>query len=95
MTSEIEVTELPPSAATEIVIQPAKAQGWMGWYSSATGDMQGGQYWMQIYPSADAPNARDPYRCPYPLFETREAAVNAGAKALSNGGQLRIVKITL
>ena len=39
---------------------------------------------------------RDGHRCPYPLFETREAVIEAGKAALyGHGGELRVIKVTL
>lgn len=95
MTDAIEIKDATASDAAEIVITMAKPTGWMAWYSGASPDYTGGQYWMQATLFVDLQNKRDPYRCPYPLFETRQEAIDACAKSLPNGGQIRVVKITL
>ena len=95
MTEAIEVKEASACEAAEIVITMARPSGWMAWYSSAQPDYTGGVMWMQATLFYDASNKRDPYRCPYPLFETRQEAIDACAKSLPNGGQIRVVKITL
>lgn len=95
MTDAIEVKDSTASDAAEIIITPARASGWMAWYSSANPDHTGGYYWMQGYGAPDLNGKRDPYRCPYPLFETRQDAIDACAKSMPNGGQIRMVKITL
>lgn len=92
MTEVIEIKELPVAKAAEVILPNAKAQGWMAWY--APGSVES-PYWMQAYPGVEQIGARDPYRCPHPLFISREDALAACAKALPNGGQCRIVKIEL
>ena len=95
MNETIEVKDASENAAEEIIIKTARPSGYMAWYSSATPDYTGGQYWMQATLFFDASNKRDPYRCPYPLFESRQEAIDACAKSMPNGGQIRVVKITL
>ena len=92
MTEAIEIKELPAAKAVEVILPIAKAQGWMAWAGTATGESI---YWMQVHAPFEPSGQRDPYRCPYPLFMSREDALSACAKALPNGGQCRIVKIEL
>jgi hypothetical protein len=37
----------------------------------------------------------NPYRCPYPLFPTREMAIEACTRVLPNGGTCKLVRIVL
>lgn len=94
MSNTIEIIDSPAAVASEVIVIAAKAQGWMAWY--ATGSIES-PYWMQMFPM-DNPagsRSRDHYRCPYPLFRTREDALEACEKALPNGGKCRVVKIEL
>ena len=93
-TPAITVVDAPPVVATEMRIPPAKASGYMAWYSTNV-DVDGQHYWMQATNAYDALQTRDPYRCPYPLFATREEAIASCAKSLSNGGTVKIVGIDL
>lgn len=95
MTEAIEVKDGSASDAAEIVITMARPSGWMAWYSYGSPDYMGGKLWTQATLFFDAAQKRDPYRCPYPLFETRQDAIDACAKSLPNGGQIRVVRITL
>lgn len=95
MTDTIEIKDATASDAAEIVITMARPSGWMAWYSGSTPDYSGAQYWVQATIPYDASHKRDPHRCPYPLFETRQEAIDACAKSLPNGGQIRVVRITL
>lgn len=90
MTNAIEVIE-DSAEAKEVIFPPAKAEGYMAWTTSANPPY----YWQQAYMNPTEMGQNDPYRCPYPLFPTRELAIAACARALPNGGTCKIVKITL
>lgn len=87
----IEVTEGTATDAAEVVITAARPSGWMAWYRWSP-DM----YWNQVYPKPEHYTQRDYYRCPMPLLETREQAIEAAQYNLNGrSGELRLVKITL
>ena len=90
MTNSIEVLE-DSVVAKEVIFPPAIAEGYMAWTTSSNPP----HYWQQAYMNANEMGKNDPYRCPYPLFPTREMAIEACARALPNGGTCKIVKITL
>lgn len=87
--SNIEVKEVQVEHAAEIAVGPPKAAGWMAFCRPAAGGT-----WMQVYEQHPAP-PRDFHRCPYPLFQTREAAIQAGQAQLPSGGELRLAFIQL
>jgi hypothetical protein len=80
--------------ASEVLIPAAKSSGWMAWYS-INRNSAGAHYWSQAPCPYDPGTTRDPWRCPYPLFETRDAAIESCAKSLANGGTIRVVRIDL
>jgi hypothetical protein len=90
MTNAIEVSEYS-AQAKEVILPMAQAEGYMAWTTST----QPPHYWQQAYMNPTEMGNNDPYRCPYPLFPTREIAIAACARALPNGGICKIVKITL
>lgn len=90
MTNAIEISE-SVGEVKEVILPAAKAEGYMAWTSSACPPY----YWSQAYMDAKDIGTADPYRCPYPLFPTREKAIEACARSLPNGGTCKIVKITL
>ena len=87
----IEIIEVQSPVITEFKVQLPKAQGWTGF---CTSDLNSPQMWLQLTPTYD-PITRDVYRCPYPLFLTRESIIAAAEKNLVNGGVLKLFKIEL
>jgi hypothetical protein len=84
----IEVQELDPQPTTEILIPPPKPEGWLAFYrwdSSAQ--------WSMV--SAPVAATYDRFRCPWPLFPTKQEAALAGQASLPQGGTLKIVKVIL
>jgi len=73
-------------------MQPSKAEGYMAFITAGQFPPH---YWSQAYGALEQPGERDPYKCPYPLFPTREKALEACAKALPQGGTCKLVKIVL
>jgi hypothetical protein len=90
MSNSIEVIE-DIAIATEVILQPSKVEGYMAW----TAGQFPPYYWSQAYAGVEQPGERDPYKCPYPLFPTREKALEACTKALPQGGTCKLVKIVL
>lgn len=88
--SDIELTQGQTKPAQTTIVQPPEASGWMGWYRMGPTNS-----WSQIYDHR--PNeTRDYHRCPYPLFETREALIESGRRCLGpQGGELKTVHIQL
>lgn len=88
--SDIELTQATAKPAQTTIVQPPEPAGWMCWYRNSTTT-----YWSQVYDHRHN-ETRDYYRCPYPLFETRELAVESGRRCLgSTGGELKTVYIQL
>ena len=88
--SDIELTQATAKPAQTTLISPPEAAGWLCWYRSSPTT-----YWSQVY-EHQANQIRDYYRCPYPLFETREVAIESGRRCLgSSGGELKTVHIQL
>lgn len=90
MTNTIEIIEDLPDVK-EIILSQAKAEGYMAWATST----QPPHYWVQAYMNSTDMGQNDPYRCPYPLFPTRELAIAACTRSLPHGGTCKIVKIVL
>jgi hypothetical protein len=89
MTNEIKVID-DRIAAEEYIIPQAKAEGYMAWYSP---NINGPHYWSQAFGPVEPVGERDPYKCPYPLFPTREKAIEAASRTLQQGGICKIVRI--
>jgi hypothetical protein len=88
--SNIELTQGTAKPAQTTLIQPPEASGWMCWYR-----MSPTTSWSQVY-EYRFNHIRDQYRCPYPLFETREDALESGRRCLgSSGGELKTIHIQL
>ena len=92
MTTQAITINESESKCAEVLMPKPKAQGWMAWTAPQS---DGAPYWMQAYPSFGTRGDRNPYSCPYPLFTTKDKALEACAKVLPNGGQCRIVRIEL
>ena len=87
---EFEITEGTASKVVEVVVNQAKPGGWMAWYRMSTAS-----YFSQVYGDFDF-TRRDFYKCPSPLFVSREEAVDAARKNMGNsGGEIRLVRIEL
>lgn len=89
----IEVVEATPKAA-EHVVPVAKAAGWLAFHSPNP-NADGTHCWQQATIPYDPGYVRDMYRCPYPLFATKQDALDSCAKSLSNGGSIRLFRIEL
>ena len=88
--SDIELTQATAKPAQTTLISPPEAAGWLCWYRTSTST-----YWSNAYDHR-INERRDYHRCPYPLFETREAALESGRRCLgSSGGELKTVHIQL
>lgn len=86
----IEIKEGTSSAPAEVVIREATPTGYMAWYRPSNTS-----YFNNVI-SFKPNETKDYHRCPYPLFETREDAIEAAKYALhGTGGEVRIVKVTL
>ncbi len=91
MNDEINISDSAATLAQEVIITEARPSGWMAWYRFSQSD-----YFNQVYDHAAASSARDYYRCPYPLFPTREDAIESARHCLrERGGEVRVVKVTL
>lgn len=90
MSDEIVVSEGISSKAAEVIITEARPQGWMAWYRFAPSE-----YFNQAYGNFDN-SQRNYFRCPYPLFPTREDAIDAARAYLrERSGEIRVVQVTL
>ena len=91
MNDDIEVKESVAEATIEVHVREATPQG----YIAFVRPNNTGTYFQWV--TGFEPNElRDYYRCPYPLFESKEKAMEAVKKYLSgNGGEARIIKVTL
>lgn len=86
---EVIETEVVPA---EVRIPIAKPSGWMAFYCPSSSMPP---YWMQVIPEIVQGTVRDVYRCPYPLFTTKDEAVEQAMKSMSNGGTVKVFKIEL
>ena len=89
MDDAIEVQDILASPVAEVIISESRPTGCMGWYRTHPSTT-----FSLVYPTIDQNS--DQYRCPYPLFPTREDVIEA-AKRLSygKGCELRIVRVML
>ena len=91
MSDTIEIKEGQATQAAEVIITEARPSGWLAWFRFAPSD-----YFMQVYDTPSLKLDRDYYRCPYPLFPTKEIAIDAARHAMrERSGEVRIVKVTL
>lgn len=91
MSDEIEIKEGTAQAVCEVVITEARPSGWLAWYRYGANDT-----FMQAYDKPSGNSERDHHRCPYPLFPSREDAIDAAKYYLrGRGGEVRVVKVTL
>jgi hypothetical protein len=91
MSDEIEIKDGFAESAAEVHITAARPGGWMAWYRFSSTE-----YFNQVYDTPSLKLDRDYYRCPYPLFPTREAAIDAARHAMhERGGEVRLVKVNL
>lgn len=91
MSDEIEIKEGSVTQTAEVIIAEARPVGWMAWYRYSPTD-----YFSQVFDTPSIKIDRDYYRCPYPLFPTREDAIDAARYNLrERGGEVRVVRITL
>ena len=90
MTNEIKVIE-DEVKAEEYILQQSNAEGYIVWYSP---NPPGGPHmWTLVWPGMEQPGERDPYKCPSPLFMTREKAIEGATKSLPQGGICKVVRI--
>lgn len=91
MSDEIEIKEASATNAAEIIINQARPGGWMAWYRFGQTD-----FFNQVYEKPNNNMDRDYYRCPYPLFTSRDDAIDAAKYQLrGRGGEIRVVQVTL
>jgi hypothetical protein len=91
MTAAIKLTDATASQAETSIIPRAKPGGYLGFYRSDESCQ-----WSQVYVwSTPGDYSRDYYRTPTPLSETRQEVIDAAAKLLPNGGEVKIVRIDL
>ena len=88
MTPSITLTDTEAGKAEAAFIPPAKSGGYLGFYRD-----ESSVEWIQVFVTS-TPN-HDYYRTPYPLSETRQEIIDAAAKSLPNGGEVKIVRIDL
>lgn len=90
MTADIEVTEGQATAAAQVIVTQPRPTGWMAFYRYDK---------TNYFSHASDPNlgtARNYFRCPYPLFETKDAAIEAAKYWLRDqGGEVRLVEVRL
>ena len=87
---EIEIKEGIASKAAEVIVNQPKPSGWMAWYK-----LSPQAYFSQVYGNFDY-SKRDFFKCPPPLFESREEAIAEARKTMKNeGGEIRLVKVEL
>lgn len=84
----IAVTDGSTADHAVVAIPEPQPSGWLAWSRFSAGEP-----WTFAY--GDISLQRDPYRCPSPLFETREAAIAAARKYMSRGGEIRVVRVAL
>lgn len=90
MSDEIVFSDGVATKAAEVYITEARPSGWLAWYRFGPSD-----YFLAAYGNFDN-HIRDSYRCPYPLFPTREDAIQAAREGLrERGGEVRVVQVTL
>ena len=88
--NEIEIKEGIASKAAEVIVNQPKPSGWMAWYR-----LSPQTYFSQVYGNFDY-SKRDFFKCPSPLFESREEAIAEARKTMKNeGGEIRLVKVDL
>jgi hypothetical protein len=88
MTTEIEVTEGSASPPAKVLVQEAQAGGWLAWYRTSPQSS-----WSMVYDN-NHNKVRDSYRHPYPLFATKEEAIEAGKACFyGSGGELSVVRV--
>jgi hypothetical protein len=88
--SDIEVSQGTTKPAQTTIVQPPEASGWLCWYRTSSTT-----YWSNAYDHRIDQN-RDYHRCPFPLFQTREDAIESGRRCLGSiGGELKTIHIQL
>lgn len=89
MMNEIELTEGSASPPVKALVQEAQAGGWIAWYRTSPQSS-----WSMVYDNNCANRIRDNYRCPHPLFPTKEEAIEAGKACFYGaGGELSLVRV--
>jgi len=87
---EIQINEGTALKATEVIVNEPKPSGWMAWYRISPQ-----AYFSQVYGDFDY-SRRNFFKCPPPLFESREEAIAQARKTMKNeGGEIRLVKVEL
>ena len=91
MNNDIEVKESVSEAPVEVHVREATPQGYIAFVRpNSTGT------YFQWVTGFEPNELRDYHRHPYPLFESKEKAMEAVKHYLrGNGGEARIVKVTL
>ena len=88
---EIVVSESIAASSVEVHITEARPAGFMAWYRYADHE-----YFNHVCYLPDQSLSRDYYRCPYPMFPSKQDAIEAAKFALhGRSGEIRIVQVTL
>jgi hypothetical protein len=75
-------------AAEEVIVPEAQPSGWLLFYRYPNT-----RAWSYGIPDYDG--NRDTIRYPYPLFKTKDEAMNQARKSLPHGGDVKLFKIDL
>jgi hypothetical protein len=84
---EIKVKTITPEIE-EVIINKAQTIGWMLFIQYPNSSA-----WSMAYPDHD--NNRDTIRFPYPLFKSKDEAMENAKKRLSYGGEAKFFKVDL
>ena len=87
--SDIEVIENETPQPVELHVAKAKAGGYLCFYSCDS------DYWMQCTPMHPVGVWSDTRRFPYPLFESKDDAIDTAKKYMPNGGKVKLWRLEL
>jgi len=89
MTGEINIKTIEPTIE-EVCLPKAKSGGWTMFYRYPDSS-----YWMHGIPPFDSNGIRDTIRFPYPLFMSKDEALDEARKRLAHGGDVKLFKVDL
>jgi hypothetical protein len=92
MNDEIEITESAAGGANEFNVPSPVAEGWLCFSTLATAAPF---LWTNVPVVNPTGVFSDPYRCPYPLHQSKEAAIEAAKRYMSGGGKIKLVFVSL
>lgn len=90
MTQDISISTVNHMQVEEAIVPQVKPSGWL-LFIRYPNTMN----WMYGYPDFDAGWTRDTIRWPYPLFKSKDEAMDKARKQLTNGGDVKLFKIDL